>query len=71
MKGKTAMHHDRMLKSTVQLFIKAFIIGVLVNIGLHYVAGKPLQADQTPLHHYEYQLLKQAPATSDLNFPDQ
>jgi hypothetical protein len=49
-----------MLKPTIQLFIKAFIIGVLVNLSLQHVASTPLQADEKPVPHYE-QLLKQTP----------
>ena len=59
-----------MLKSTIQLFIKALIIGVLVNLSLQHVAGTPLQADEKPGPHYE-QMLEQAPANPDLYFLDQ
>jgi hypothetical protein len=59
-----------MLKPTIQLFIKALIIGVLVNLSLQHVASTPLQADEKPALHYE-QLLKQTPTDPNLHFSDQ
>ncbi|MBN1993868.1 MAG: hypothetical protein JW953_14305 [Anaerolineae bacterium] len=65
------MHHERILKSTIQLFIKAFIIGVLVNLSLQHVAGQSLQADESPGTTYRQEILKQAPGHSKLQFSDQ
>jgi hypothetical protein len=40
-----------MLGKTVRLFIKALIIGVLINLGLQYVSATPLPTyENTALH---------------------
>lgn len=40
-----------MLENTIRLFIKALIIGVLINLGLQYIAPSPLsQSENTALH---------------------
>ena len=36
-----------MLKKTTQLFFKALIIGVLVNMTLQQVSAKPVPSDET------------------------
>ena len=35
-----------MLKQTIQLFIKATIVGILINFGLEQVPAKPLTATE-------------------------
>ena len=60
-----------MFRQTIQLFIKALIIGVLINMSLQQVAGAPLQADESTGRYQNQQLFKQAPASSDLHFSDQ
>ena len=40
-----------MLGKTIRLFIKAFIIGVLINLGLQYMSITPLPySESTALH---------------------
>ncbi|MBN1217805.1 MAG: hypothetical protein JXM69_02665 [Anaerolineae bacterium] len=60
-----------MLKQTVQLFVKALIIGVLVNLVLIYVTGMALPTDPTAPTPYETQPLKQTIVNPELNFPGQ
>jgi hypothetical protein len=60
-----------MLKQTIHLFIKALIIGVLLNMSLQQVAGAPLQSDEKQALHHEQQPLKKVPASLDLYFLDQ
>jgi hypothetical protein len=55
-----------MLKPTIQLFIKAFIIGVLINMSLQQVASAPLPPDEdTTLHHQQQPLKQEIPTSSD------
>jgi hypothetical protein len=55
-----------MLKPTIQLFIKAFIIGVLINMSLQQVASAPLPPDEdTTLHHQQQPLKQKTPTSSD------
>ncbi|MBE7550385.1 MAG: hypothetical protein HS126_04815 [Anaerolineales bacterium] len=50
-----------MLGKTVRLFVKALIIGVLINLGLQYVSVTPLPySENTALH-------RQAPDQVPLN----
>jgi hypothetical protein len=60
-----------MLKQTIHLFIKALVIGVLINTSLQQVAGAPLQPDEKQALHHEQQSLKKVPVSSDLYFSDQ
>jgi hypothetical protein len=60
-----------MLKQTIQLFIKALVIGVLINMSLQQVAGASLKTDESTGRYQNQQLLKQIPASSDLYFSDQ
>ncbi len=53
-----------MLKPTIQLFIKALIIGVLVDLSVQQVAGMSLPVE-TPAPYHLYQLLKQEPVSTD------
>jgi hypothetical protein len=50
-----------MLGKTVRLFLKALIIGVLINLGLQYVSATPLPASENTALH------RQAPNQIPLN----
>jgi hypothetical protein len=54
-----------MLKQTVQLFIKALVIGVLINLGLQQMAARPLPADENTLQQYDQQSPLQQPAVDN------
>jgi hypothetical protein len=60
-----------MLKQTIHLFVKALIIGILVNMSLQQIAGASSQPDEKQALHYEQQSLKKVPVSSDLYFSDQ
>lgn len=60
-----------MLGKTIRLFIKALIIGVLINLGLQYVSITPLpysentalhrqSSDRVPLNNPDFQPASQA-----------
>ena len=70
---ESVIYYERilMLKQTIQLFVKALIIGILVNLTLLYVAGMPLSANQTAVPRQETQTLKQTTANPEPSFPDQ
>lgn len=54
-----------MLKQTVQLFIKALVIGVLINLGLQQMPARPLPPDENTLQQYDQQLPLQQPAVDN------
>ena len=56
------MERIKMLKSTIQLFVKALIIGALVNSALQSAADTPSYANQSALPHYDTSLLEQTHA---------
>ena len=68
---QTVLQDNSILKPTIQLFIKAFIIGVLVNLSLQYVAATPLPANDISPSQVEQHSLQQVPASADMQFPDQ
>ena len=49
-----------MLKPTLQLFIKALVIGVLVNVSLHYAGSAALPVDENPQPAPQIQSLHQS-----------
>lgn len=56
-----------MLKLTIQLFLKALVIGVVVNLALLYAAEPSSSAaDEDTMSHFEYQSLEQSSTTPDL-----
>ncbi len=61
-----------MFKQTIRLFIKAFIIGVLVNMGLQHVSagGSVLPTEDNPPQYHEQQILRQFPADTEFSFSD-
>ncbi len=56
-----------MIAQTVRLFIKALVIGVLVNVGLRQIAT-PLRVDENALPHHPQQLLHPSQAEAELYF---
>jgi hypothetical protein len=49
-----------MLKLTIQLFIKALVIGAVVNVILLYAANMPIAADEGTNPPAKYQSLEQS-----------
>lgn len=58
-----------MLKPAIQLFIKALIIGVLVDLSMQQIASMPLPAE-TPAPYRQYQSLTQEPVKADFQASD-
>ena len=58
-----------MLGPTIRLFIKALIIGVIVNMSLQYVSSNPLPYSENATLHK--QLPEQAPASIDFQVTSQ
>jgi hypothetical protein len=58
-----------MLKPTVQLFIKALIIGVLVDLTVQQLASMPLTVE-TSAPYRDYQSLNQEPVKADFHVSD-
>jgi len=55
-----------MLKLTIQLFIKALVIGAVVNVFLLYAANMPITADDGTSPPAKYQSFEQS-STSPAN----
>ena len=51
-----------MMKLTIQLFLKALLIGVAVNLSLLYAAGVSASAEEKVDAPPHYQKLEQSPA---------
>ncbi|MEW5956726.1 MAG: hypothetical protein AB1801_03305 [Chloroflexota bacterium] len=61
-----------MFNRAVQLFIKALIIGILVNMSLRYATLAPDASDKNASqyeHLEQRQSLEQSPRETNLNFP--
>ena len=54
-----------MLKLTIELFLKALIIGVVVNLALLYATEPSSSADGGPTSQFEYQSLEQSSTDPD------
>ena len=52
-----------MLKQTIHLFIKACIIGILINVGLAQVSSTPATAEENILQQNEQSILSHQPST--------
>ncbi len=50
-----------MYKKTIKLFIKALVIGVLVNIGIQKIPLEPVSTSETNSQYEQMQPLKQSP----------
>ena len=56
-----------MLKLTIQLFLKALVIGVVVNLALLYAAEPASStANEGTMSQFKYQSLEQLSSTPDL-----
>lgn len=54
-----------MLKLTIQLFFKALVIGVVVNLALLYAAEPPVSADEGTTSQFKNQSLDQSSIDPD------
>ena len=55
-----------MLKLTIQLFLKALVIGIVVSLVLLYAAELPGSAHEDTMSRFEYQSLEQSSTGSTL-----
>jgi hypothetical protein len=60
-----------MLKQTVYLFIRALIIGILLNVGLHQIAGAPLPQSDTIAPQQVQHSLDHSSANPEIDFSNQ
>lgn len=56
-----------MLKLTIQLFLKALVIGIVVNLALLYATEPPASVDEDTTSQYKNQSLEQS--STDPNSP--
>ena len=59
------LRENPMLKLTVQLFLKALVIGVVVNLALLYAAEPPVLPKEGTTSQNEYQSLEQSSTNPD------
>ena len=57
-----------MAKQTVYLFVKALIIGLLLNLGIQYVSTVSLAQQETPILQEEQRILTQSPVNDQITF---
>ena len=57
-----------MAKQTVYLFVKALIIGLLLNLGIQYVSGVSLAQQETSILRQEQRILTQSPVNDQITF---
>lgn len=57
-----------MAKQTIYLFVKALIIGLLLNLGIQYGSGVSLSQQETAIPHQEQRILTQSPANNQISF---
>ena len=57
-----------MAKQTVYLFVKALIIGLLLNLGIQYVSTVSLAQQETPMLQQEQRILTQSPVNDQITF---
>lgn len=55
-----------MIKLTIQLFLKALVIGIVVNLALLYAAEPSSSADEGTMSRFEYQSLEQSSTAPNL-----
>jgi hypothetical protein len=60
-----------MVKQTVHLFIRALIIGVLLNVGLQQVSNTPLSQTKTIAPQQIKHPLSQSQPNPEIDFSDQ
>ena len=54
-----------MLKQTIHLFVKACIIGILINVGLEQVPASPISPEENAFQQDQPALIERATANSD------
>lgn len=59
------LRENPMLKLTVQLFLKALVIGIVVNLALLYAAEPPASVDEDTASQYKNQSLEQSSTDPD------
>ena len=57
-----------MAKQTIYLFVKALIIGLLLNLGIQYVSSVSLSQQETAIPQQEQRILTQSPANTQISF---
>jgi hypothetical protein len=57
-----------MAKQTVYLFVKALIIGLLLNLGIQYVSSVSLAQQESPILQQEQRILTQSPVNDQITF---
>jgi len=57
-----------MAKQTVYLFVKALIIGLLLNLGIQYVSSVSLSQQETTILQQEQRILTQSPVSNQITF---
>jgi len=57
-----------MAKQTVYLFVKALIIGLLLNLGIQYVSSVSLSQQETTTLQQEQRILTQSPVNNQITF---
>ena len=57
-----------MAKQTVYLFVKALIIGLLLNLGIQYVSTVSLSQQETTILQQEQRILTQSPVSNQITF---
>ena len=57
-----------MAKQTVYLFVRALIIGLLLNLGIQYVTSVSLAQQETTILQQEQRTLTQSPVSNQITF---
>jgi hypothetical protein len=57
-----------MAKQTAYLFVKALIIGLLLNLGIQYVSSVSLSQQETTTLQQEQRTLTQSPVSNQITF---
>ena len=57
-----------MAKQTVYLFVKALIIGLLLNLGIQYVSTVSMAQQETSILQQEQRILTQSPVNDQITF---
>jgi hypothetical protein len=62
------MRDGAMARQTVYLFVKALIIGLLLNLGIQYVSDISLSQPETSLSRPEQRILTHSPVSNQVTF---
>jgi hypothetical protein len=57
-----------MAKQTVYLFVRALIIGLLLNLGIQYVSSVSLAQQETTILQQEQRTLTHSPVNNQITF---